>query len=292
MRVRSDSVSPTVAWAAGPTRPTQYTSHTANTDSMIISATMGTASSTIARPSGLDVLDVAVGADTVAEQLLEMLLDVLLEGLPFLMVVANPFAVRTDGKQHLELLDFLAEAEDALRDLEPGAQLVRVHRLGDEVVRPGFHAGQVLLLAAARRDENEVRVRLARAGADPAAELRSVHLGHVPVGDHDGNARQLEQLPRLATVGRAADLVTSRLRERAELGAGHRVVIHDQHGNQVRHPGRLSSPSADSRARPVPRRVRAQACRALRPDRRPAPPAPCLRAARRGCPRRSSRQPT
>src|SRR2546429_7362368 len=43
----SDSVSPTVAWAPGPTRPTQYTSHTANNDSMIISATMGIASSTI-----------------------------------------------------------------------------------------------------------------------------------------------------------------------------------------------------------------------------------------------------
>ena len=55
MRVRSDSVSPTVAWAPGPTRPTQYTSHTANNDSMIISATMGIASSTIARPSGPEV---------------------------------------------------------------------------------------------------------------------------------------------------------------------------------------------------------------------------------------------
>src|ERR1043166_5861588 len=41
MSVRSDSVSPTVAWAAGPTRPTQYTSHTANNDSISISATIG-----------------------------------------------------------------------------------------------------------------------------------------------------------------------------------------------------------------------------------------------------------
>src|SRR5881296_1504055 len=292
MRVRSDSVSPTVAWAAGPTRPTQYTSHTANTDSMIISATMGTASSTIARPSGLDVLDVAVGADTVAEQLLEMLLDVLLEGLPFLMVVANPFAVRTDGKQHLELLDFLAEAEDALRDLEPGAQLVRVHRLGDEIVRPRLHPGQILLLAAACRDEDEIDVRLAHTGADAAAQFRAVHLRHVPVGDHDGNARQLEQLPSLAAVVGALDVVPGRFRERAELGARYRVVVHDQHGDRVSHPTHLSSPSEGNRARPAPRRVRAQVGHTPQPHRHPAPRAPCPRAARPDGPRRSSRRPT
>src|SRR5438876_7752261 len=43
MRVRTDSVSPTVATASGPRCATQNTSHTANTDSMIISATMGIA---------------------------------------------------------------------------------------------------------------------------------------------------------------------------------------------------------------------------------------------------------
>src|SRR5256885_17168882 len=45
----------------------------------------------------------------------------------------------------LELLDLFAQAEAALRHLEPGAQLVRVHRLGDEVVRPRIHSGQILL---------------------------------------------------------------------------------------------------------------------------------------------------
>src|SRR5437762_3820405 len=94
----------------------------------------------------LDVLDVAVGTDAVAEQLLEVLLDVLLQRLPLFLVVPNSFAVRADGEQDLELLDLLAQAEDSLRDLEPGAQLVRVHRLGDEVVRPRLHPGQILLL--------------------------------------------------------------------------------------------------------------------------------------------------
>src|SRR2546428_5239303 len=104
----------------------------------------------------LDVLDVAVGTDAMAEQLLEVLLDVLLQRLPLLFVVPNSLAVGADGEQHLELLDLLAQAEDALRDLEPGAQLVRVHRLGDEVVRPRLHPGQILLLAAAWRDDGEI----------------------------------------------------------------------------------------------------------------------------------------
>jgi hypothetical protein len=48
-RVSSDSVSPTVATAFAPSRPTQKTSTTANSDSSTISRTMGTASSRIAR---------------------------------------------------------------------------------------------------------------------------------------------------------------------------------------------------------------------------------------------------
>src|SRR3989454_12634061 len=111
-------------------------------------------------------LGVAVGTDAVAQQLLEVLLDVFLERLPLLLVVPNPLTVRADRKQHLELLDLLAQAEDALRHLEPGAQLVGIDRLGDEVVRPGLHAREVLLLAAARRDQDEIDVRLARPGPD------------------------------------------------------------------------------------------------------------------------------
>jgi len=49
------SVSPTVATAAAPSRETKKTSETAKTDSMIISSTIGTASSRIARPIGPSV---------------------------------------------------------------------------------------------------------------------------------------------------------------------------------------------------------------------------------------------
>ena len=55
MMVSMDSVSPTVATAAGPNRATKNTSTTANTDSMAVSRTIGTASSRTARPMGPDV---------------------------------------------------------------------------------------------------------------------------------------------------------------------------------------------------------------------------------------------
>src|SRR5215471_6700519 len=48
-RLSNDSVSPTVATASAPSRPTQNTSTTANSDSSTISRTMGMASSTMAR---------------------------------------------------------------------------------------------------------------------------------------------------------------------------------------------------------------------------------------------------
>src|SRR5207247_10180508 len=117
----------------------------------------------------------------VADQLREVLLYVPAQRLPLFLVVPNSCAVRADGAQDLELLDLLAQAEDSLRDLEPGAQLVRVHRLGDEVVRPRLHSGQILLLAAARRDEDEIHVRLARTGADAATQYRVVQLRSGPV---------------------------------------------------------------------------------------------------------------
>ena len=48
-RLSRDSVSPTVATALAPSRPTQKTSTTAKSDSSTISRTMGTASNRIAR---------------------------------------------------------------------------------------------------------------------------------------------------------------------------------------------------------------------------------------------------
>src|SRR6185503_19834709 len=55
MMISIDSVSVTVAIASGPSFDTQKMSATANTDSITISSTIGTASSRMARPSGRDV---------------------------------------------------------------------------------------------------------------------------------------------------------------------------------------------------------------------------------------------
>ena len=55
MMVIHDSVIPTVAIASAPSLPTKNTSATTNTDSMTISSTIGTASSTTLRPIGASV---------------------------------------------------------------------------------------------------------------------------------------------------------------------------------------------------------------------------------------------
>src|SRR4029079_3242998 len=55
MMISIDSVNITVAMASAPSLATQNTSATANTDSIAISSTIGTASSRIAWPSGSDV---------------------------------------------------------------------------------------------------------------------------------------------------------------------------------------------------------------------------------------------
>src|SRR6185503_3236624 len=55
MMISIDSVSVTVAIASGPSFDTQKMSATANTDSITISRTIGTARSRIARPSGSEV---------------------------------------------------------------------------------------------------------------------------------------------------------------------------------------------------------------------------------------------
>src|SRR5260370_37314876 len=95
----------------------------------------------------VDVLATAVGTEAVAELRFGALLDVALERAPVLGVVPDPLAVGADRQQALELLQLAPQTEDALGDRQPGAQLVGVHRLGDEIVRPGLHPGEVLLLA-------------------------------------------------------------------------------------------------------------------------------------------------
>ena len=52
MQLNIASVSPTVAMAPGPSRPTQKTLTTAKTDSSATSSTIGTASNISARPIG------------------------------------------------------------------------------------------------------------------------------------------------------------------------------------------------------------------------------------------------
>ena len=57
---------------------------------------------------GLDVLRVAIRTNAVGERRFEALLDVALERFPFVALVPDPLAIRTDGKESFELLQLAA----------------------------------------------------------------------------------------------------------------------------------------------------------------------------------------
>src|SRR2546430_10533737 len=174
----------------------------------------------------------------------EVLLDVVLERLPHVVIVADALAVGADGEEPLELPQLRTQPQDALSDREPGAQLVRVDRLGDEVIRPGLHPSQVLLLAAAGCDHDEVDVGLVAARPDAAAQLQAVHLGHLPIRNDYLEARQLQHLPRFPPVGGGGRRVAGCFRQRAQLRAGYRIVVHHEHGNRLSHGPPLRPPPA------------------------------------------------
>src|SRR5512143_3624901 len=102
----------------------------------------------------LHVPGVALRADAVRELRIEAPLQVVVERLPLVPLIANALAVGTDREQRFELVQLLPQSEDPLGDGEAGPQLVRIDRLGDEVVGASVHTGQILLLAALRSDED------------------------------------------------------------------------------------------------------------------------------------------
>src|SRR5260370_2879371 len=92
------------------------------------------------------------------------------------------------------------QTEHPFGRLESCAQLVHVHRFGDEIVCARFHALEVPLLAAGGGYKKEVRIPVRRTGTNAAAQLGALDLGHLPVRDDDGKMPDLESVPRLATM--------------------------------------------------------------------------------------------
>ena len=135
--------------------------------------------------------------------------DILLDGPPAPLLVADLFAVRADRQQPLQLAHLLVQVQDSFGHAQAGGQQIGVERLGDEVVDPGVHRLQEVHLAPFGREHRDVGVVGPPGRPHPAAQFQPVHLGHHPVGDEHANLPTLpECLPCLLAVFGHHRLVT------------------------------------------------------------------------------------
>src|SRR5258705_135049 len=86
-------------------------------------------------------------------------------------------------------------------------ELIRVDRLGREVVRARFHRLEVALLPFQRGQQDDVGVPRAVLGADSTTQLEAVEVRHHPVGDDERHVILLENRPGLLTVRHRHDFM-------------------------------------------------------------------------------------
>src|SRR6266566_5999796 len=132
----------------------------------------------------------------------------------------------------------VVETEHPFGRLESRAQLVHVHRLGDEVVVARFHALEIPLFAAGGGYKKEVRIAVRRAGANAAAQLGAIDLGHLPVGDDNGEMPDLEIVPRLAAMLGIRHVVAEPAQDSGERDAGNGIIFCEQQVHRSA-PGRI-----------------------------------------------------
>src|SRR4051812_13559105 len=177
-----------------------------------------------------EMLGRAARADAVGEHRVRALRDVLFDRDPLLLGLADVLAVGADREQALQLLHFGLEAEDPLGDAQASAQLLRVDRLGNEIVGARFERLEVPLLSAPPGYYEDVHVAGVLARPDVLAEIEAVHRRHHPVGNHDVDVVLAgELLEGLGAVRGRDDLVPERLEHLAEQEIRCPVVFRDQH---------------------------------------------------------------
>src|SRR6267143_133932 len=132
----------------------------------------------------------------------------------------------------------LPQAEDPLRSFEPCAQLVHIDRLRDEVIGARYHDLEVALFSTGRGDQKEIGVAVGGPRAHSPAELGTIHLGHLPVGNDDREIAELQVGPRLAPVLGFGHLVAEALEHRAQRQARDGVVFSEEQVHRSA-PGRI-----------------------------------------------------
>ena len=64
---------------------------------------------------------------------------------------------------------------------QPGLELIRIKRLGEEIIRSRVDGGHVVLLAALSREHDDVGVFVLRRSPNVPADIQAVHLRHHPI---------------------------------------------------------------------------------------------------------------
>ena len=92
------------------------------------------------------------------------------------------------------LLELGLDVEDAPGDRQPDDQLFLIHGLGQEVVGSRSQTLQSVEAIGPARHHDDVRVRVPSGRSDPAAKLRTIHIGHHPVRDHQPPILAIDEL--------------------------------------------------------------------------------------------------
>ena len=81
--------------------------------------------------------------------------------------------------------ELLLQRGDAHPDVDAGAQLVEIDRLGHVVIGAGVETGDEIGAAIARRQQQDVQTIEARRRPHAPAQFDSIELGHRPIDDRE-----------------------------------------------------------------------------------------------------------
>jgi hypothetical protein len=120
-----------------------------------------------------------------------------------------------------------------LADADAVQQLVGMERLGDEVVGSGFQSLHHVLLAAVRREQDDVGVTAVMPRSNAAAQFEPVQAGHFPVGNDERELAGPHEFERFEAVAGGEDSVPGPRERILQQVQGDFVVVDNQdaHGS-------------------------------------------------------------
>ena len=140
------------------------------------------------------------------------LLNIGLDPLPVVLLVAHLVAIGTDRNQLLELMNFFRKREYSFRDAEPHLNPAGVERLNEKIVN-ACGSGEIVVFRANVQgsEENEICVRRFRARSHLAAKLQPIHAGHQPIAYGNSHRIAIERFPRFGSSARHHNFVARAL---------------------------------------------------------------------------------